>query len=167
MISLATTATIAPTSRPRAHRRRAPTARASTSAPTLGGRRSAIVGGGAKMDARATTMRADRRRVVTCVRAKRCERDERTEGRRRATTGARNLGGRADRERAKREGLRRSRERERRREGTGARRYAARERRDGESKGMKTDEDAPFRNVAVAPVVWRKPRRANRGRCSG
>ena len=49
-------------------------------------------------------------------------------------------------------------------------RDAVRERRGAggcEGKGMKTDEEARFRNVAVAPVVWRKPRRANRRRCSG
>jgi len=92
MISRATTTAIAPNAQARTHarQRRAPSVRASTSAPTLGGRRSAIVGGGGvALEQRAMATRAERRRVVTCVKTKRCarERGRTRRKRRRANAG--------------------------------------------------------------------------------
>jgi hypothetical protein len=118
MISRATTVAIAPNARAQTHarQRRAPSVRASTSAPTLGGRRSAIVGGGAvALDKRAMATRAERRRVVTCVKTKRCARER---GRTRRKRRRANAGGGGMNERAReRERVCRRRERERGREG--------------------------------------------------
>jgi hypothetical protein len=96
MISRATTVAIAPNARAQTHarQRRAPSVRASTSAPTLGGRRSAIVGGGAvALEQRAMATRAERRRVVTCVKTKRCARER---GRTRRKRRRANAGGGGD-----------------------------------------------------------------------